>query len=80
MNDYVFRYSDVMLMRAEALIELDELPEARTIINDIRRRAANSVEKHIGYARDFCEISLYPASYFNDKETARRCLQWERQP
>ncbi len=78
MNDYVFRYSDVMLMRAEALIELDELPEARTIINDIRRRAANSVEKHIGYARDFCEISLYPESYFNDKETARKCLQWER--
>lgn len=78
MNDYVFRYSDVMLMRAEALIELDELSEARTIINDIRQRAANSIDKHIGYARDFCEISQYPASYFEDKVSARKCLQWER--
>lgn len=39
MNDYVFRFSDVMLMRAEALIETDQLAEARTIINDIRQRA-----------------------------------------
>ena len=78
MNDYVFRYTDVMLMRAEALIELGQLPEAREIINDIRNRAANSVNKHIAYAKDFCEIFLYPASYFADKETARKCLRWER--
>ena len=78
MNDYVFRYSDVMLMRAEALVETGKLAEARTIINDIRQRAANSVEKHIKYAADQCEISLYPESYFIDKETARRCVQWER--
>lgn len=78
MNDYVFRYTDVMLVRAEALIELGQLGEAREIINDIRRRAANSVDKHIAYARDFCEIALYPASYFADKETARKCLRWER--
>ncbi|MDE5807816.1 MAG: RagB/SusD family nutrient uptake outer membrane protein [Muribaculaceae bacterium] len=78
MNDYVFRYTDVMLMRAEALIELDRLEEARTIINDIRQRAANSIEKHIDYAKDFCEISLYPSSYFGNKEQARKCLRWER--
>lgn len=78
MNDYVFRYTDVMLMRAEALIELGELGEARNIINDIRNRAANSIDKHIGYAREFCEIAPYPASYFNDKATARKCLRWER--
>ncbi len=78
MNDYVFRYTDVMLMRAEALIELGRLGEARTIINDIRQRAANSVDKHIAYAKDFCEIALYPDSFFADKETARKCLRWER--
>lgn len=78
MNDYIFRYTDVMLMRAEALIELDRLEEARTIINAIRQRAANSVSKHIAYAADQCEIALYPASYFQDKETARKCLRWER--
>ena len=78
MNDYVFRYSDVMLMRAEALIEIGQLGEARTIINDIRQRAKNSVAKHIQYAADQCEIALYPDTYFKDKETARKCLQWER--
>ena len=78
MNDYVLRYSDVMLMRAEALIETGQLAEARTIINDIRQRAKNSVAKHIQYADDQCEIALYPTTYFNDKETARKCLQWER--
>ena len=78
MNDYVLRYTDVMLMRAEALIELGTLNEAREIINDIRQRAKNSVAKHIAYASDFCEISLYPAQYFASKEQARQCLQWER--
>ena len=78
MNDYVLRYSDVMLMRADALIETGQLAEARTIINDIRQRAKNSVAKHIQYAADQCEIALYPTTYFNDKETARKCLQWER--
>ncbi len=77
-NDYVVRYTDVMLMRAEALIELDRLSEAREIINDIRRRAGNSINKHIGYAADQCEIAEYGTSYFQDKETARKCLQWER--
>ncbi len=64
MNDYVFRFTDVMLMRAEALIELGRLEEARTIINDIRQRAANSVDKHIAYAKDFCEIAQYPRILF----------------
>ncbi len=78
MNDYVLRYTDVMLMRAEALIELGRLQEARTIINDIRQRAKNSIKKHIEYAADQCDIALYPESYFQDKETARKCLRWER--
>ena len=78
MNDYVLRYTDVMLMRAEALIELGRLQDARTIINDIRQRAKNSIKKHIEYAADQCDIALYPESYFQDKETARKCLRWER--
>lgn len=78
MNDYVFRYTDVMLMRAEALIELNRLSEAEDIINAIRQRAANSIDKHIAYAADQCEIALYPAGYFANKEVARKCLRWER--
>jgi hypothetical protein len=78
MNDYVLRYTDVMLMRAEAMVETGDLEGARTIINAIRQRAKNSVAKHIGYAANQCEINLYPSSYFSTKEQARKCLQWER--
>ena len=78
MNDYVFRYTDVMLMRAEALVELEKLSEARTIINDIRQRAANSIDKHIAYAKNQCEIAFYPETYFQNKGMARQCLRWER--
>ncbi len=78
MNDYVFRYTDVMLMRAEALVELNQLKEAGEIINAIRQRAANSIGKHIAYAADQCEIALYPSSYFQTQESARQCLRWER--
>ncbi len=78
MNDYVFRYTDVMLMRAEALVELNRLGEARTIINEIRQRAKNSIGKHISYAADQCDIALYPESYFQTKDQARQCLRWER--
>ncbi len=78
MNDYVFRYTDVMLMRAEALVELGQLNDALQIVNEIRQRAANSISKHISYATDYCEIALYPSNYFSTKEIARKCVQWER--
>lgn len=77
-NDYVFRYSDVMLMRAEALVELGRMPEAEDIVNDIRNRAKRSVAKHISYAADQVEIEPYPEGYFATKEIARECVRWER--
>lgn len=77
LNDYVLRYADVMLMRAEALIELGQLDEAREIINAIRQRAKNSIEKHIGYAAPHCDIALYPATFWT-QDYARQALRWER--
>lgn len=35
---YVIRYADVLLMRAEALAELNQLPEVYTLINQVRAR------------------------------------------
>lgn len=77
-NEYVFRYTDVMLMRAEALIELGELDEAEGIVNDIRDRAARSVSKHIGYAAGWCDVKPYPTGYFSSKEIARQAYRTER--
>ena len=78
MNDYVLRYTDVMLMRAEALVETGALEEARAIVNEIRQRAKNSVGKHIGYAANQCDISLYSANDFSTQEKARLRVRWER--
>ena len=78
-NDYVLRYTDVMLMRAEALIESgDYNGEALQIINDIRSRAKRDISSTslIKYAKDQCDISLY--GNFASKDDARKALRWER--
>ena len=38
LNYYIIRYADVLLFRAEALIESGQLEEARALINLLRRR------------------------------------------
>ncbi len=35
---YVIRYADVLLMRAEALVELNQLPEVYTLVDQVRQR------------------------------------------
>lgn len=35
---YVVRYADVLLMRAEALVELNQLPEVYTLVDQVRQR------------------------------------------
>ena len=79
MNDYVLRYTDVMLMRAEALIEKGDFNgEALQIINTIRERAKRDISNTslISYAKDQCDIALY--GNFASKDDARKALRWER--
>ena len=79
MNDYVLRYTDVMLMRAEALIEKGDFNgEALQIINEIRERAKRDISGSslIGYAKDQCDIALY--GNFASQDDARKALRWER--
>lgn len=77
-NDYVFRVADVMLMLAEAKVELNETKEALEIINKIRKRAKESISGYIEYAADQCEIIEYPSGSFENKEYARQAVRWER--
>ena len=77
MNDYVVRYSEVALWRAEALIELGETGDAIEILNALRHRANNSVAKYINYAADkIAHLSDYPST--TDKNVARMYLRWEK--
>lgn len=83
LNWQIIRCADVILWKAEALIELNEgnsLETARGLINDIRNRAKNSP-----YVKDFSNpvrdaanyvINPYPAAGWT-QEYARRALRWE---
>ena len=77
-NRIQIRYADVLLMRAEAFIELGQLSEALELINEVRNRAAASTE-FISYADN---LNISP--YINGEncnwtqEFAREALRWER--
>lgn len=85
LNYDVLRLDEVMLMRAEALIQLGTgLPEALSLINEIRERAANSAGRlrfANGTPTGKFEVGPYmpgvncPAW---DKAFAFKALQWER--
>ncbi len=83
LNWILIRYADVMLMKAEALIEQNKnLEEARTLINDIRRKAARSVDA--SYEPIDCNpmvanynVGEYPATGWN-QEYARKAVRMER--
>ncbi len=76
-NNIIIRYADVLLMRAEALIEIDggDLNEARDLINQVRNRAKVSINL-ISFAGNL-EINTYGAAGW-DKAYARKALRWER--
>ena len=74
LNTPLIRYSDVLLWKAEALIELDRYDEALPIINRIRSRAQQSTGK-LNDASIY-NIGLY--TEFEDKEQARQALRFER--
>jgi len=77
MDDYVVRYTEVMLWRAEALIETGDIDGAITIINQIRARANNSVSKYIQYAANQIRTLGYYQTGVS-KDEARKYLRWEK--
>lgn len=78
-NRIVIRHADLLLMKAEALIELHRADEALPIINSIRNRAKNSTEM-IQYANGFVDIKLYQNGVNCNwtEDFARNALRWER--
>lgn len=71
------RYADVLLWKAEALIQLDRLSEALPIINQIRARAAASTQRPLDAgAADIYNIGAYTS--FPDKDFAWKALKFER--
>lgn len=74
MNTVLIRYSDVLLWKAEALIQLDRFADALPIINRLRTRAAAST----GMLNDASLYQVNTYSSFASKEEAFAALRWER--
>ena len=82
LNWNIIRYSDVLLWKAEALIEMNQnLDMARQLINQIRRRAANAdywvkdFNDNNKYAANY-KIAEYPAAGWT-QDYARKALRYE---
>jgi hypothetical protein len=79
-NYDILRYDEVLLMQAEAYIELGQQDNARPLINQIRSRAAAStggLKKLDGSFASNYNIQLYPAAGWT-QAYARQALLWER--
>ncbi len=83
MNYTIIRFADVLLMAAEAEVELGNLAAARDLVNQVRARAANSqywVKEYDNPAQNAANyvISEYVAADFSDQATARNIVRFER--
>ena len=79
MNRIVFRYADVLLMRAEAYAQMGNAEQAIQLVNQIRSRAATSTQMIANYPNTYgvkIYITNYKGSY--SKEEAVNIVKMER--
>ncbi len=81
MNRIVFRYADVLLMRAEALAQLGQTAEAIALVNQVRERAAGMATNSIvsNYPNKYgvhYAVGKYSGTY--SKEEAMKIVKMER--
>jgi hypothetical protein len=79
----MIRYADVMLFKAEALIELGRQDEALPLINEIRERAANSTDRLVKAdgtptAKYYIQPYIAGENIIWNQENARKALRFER--
>ncbi|MCQ2243734.1 MAG: RagB/SusD family nutrient uptake outer membrane protein [Bacteroidaceae bacterium] len=80
MNRIVFRYADVILMRAEAYAQLNQGGEAVNLVNKIRERAAGSTQTISNYPVKY-GVKIYCKKYDGgsySKEDALKIVKMER--
>lgn len=83
LNYCIIRYSDIVLLKAEALIEQNkQLDEARTLINDVRKKAQRSIDgnytpQDLDPFNANYNVGLYPSEGWTQKY-ARKAVRMER--
>lgn len=80
-NTDQIRFGDLMLMKAEALVELNQLGEAKDIINAIRERAGSAASTSRLKFADGSPTGNWNVGTYTDlgtQDNARKILRWER--
>lgn len=83
LNFILIRYADILLLKAEALIETNQdLDQARTLINDVRNKAKRSIDASyspvdLDPMRASYKVEPYPAEGWT-QDYARRAVRMER--
>ena len=79
MNRIVFRYADVLLMRAEAYAQLGQTTQAIQLVNDIRTRAAGSTQMIASYPSTY-GVKMYVRNYGSgySKDETIKIVKMER--
>ncbi len=79
MNYNIIRFSDVLLMLAEAKIETDDVEGGRELINQVRARAAGDASLlKTDTGEDASNYSISEYESFGSADEARRALYFER--
>ncbi len=81
MNRIVLRYADVLLMRAEALVQLNDgrIQEAIDIVNELRQRAKQSTSMIANYEADYGVVfNVQPYTGIASQEEALKVVKHER--
>ena len=80
MNRIVLRYADVLLMRAEALVQLNRnIPEAIEIVNSLRNRARQSTASISDYERQYgVRFNIRPYNGTYAQADALKIVKMER--
>jgi len=78
-NYHVIRYSDVLLMAAEAAVELNDLDTALDYVNQVRERAKNMTYlQNEGGTSDAANYEIEEYGSFADQAFARKAVRHER--
>ena len=82
LNQDQYRYDDILLMRAEALIETGAWQDAKALVNQIRERAAKSTtyfqDPRFGVPLENLECRPYTDAEWSSQDFARKALHFER--
>lgn len=83
LNFNLIRYADILLLKAEAEIELNRnLDDARSLINQVRQKAARSIDARYSPVdldpnKAFYSVGLYPSAGWT-QDYARKAVRMER--